>query len=76
MNETMLANCPAGAVNASGYMAPVDGIGAQISVYSTAPYVNPREGRCVANDNTCKAYAKKDSLSGLCAGHSKSETAD
>lgn len=42
-------------------------------------WINPREGMCTANDNTCKAKATKasrESSTPLCAGHARSVKGD
>lgn len=66
-----------GSVNArpaSHHLPQNGGEGTRPSLNSTVPYVNPRDGRCQANDNTCKAYAMKGNDGTrlkYCVGHSR-----
>lgn len=42
-----------------------------ISPHSTAPYKNPRDGRCIANGDTCNGYVSKKGAP-YCTGHAVS----
>jgi hypothetical protein len=52
-----------GSVTGAVTPAPVDGV----------PYRNPRDKRCIANDDTCMGWATNGSA--YCAGHARRITA-
>lgn len=54
------------AVNQAGHGENVQ----QATGYSTAPYKNPREGRCIGAEDTCGAYPMAGSE--YCVGHARS----
>lgn len=55
---------------ASGtFVAEQDGV-IPAGMLSTAPWKNPREGKCAGNDNTCQGTATKTSP--YCSGHQRS----